>query len=159
MANENEQVGHSLQVLNQTMRRYIDIFTHKLENDELLGTSPWILHFIAANSDHPVYVRDIEKHFNYTRSSSSKIIDMLARKGYVERFPGETDGRLRRLVLTPKAEAMLATIRQDHELFETELLRGFTANEIRTVQLFLGRMNMNLDIAIERQKMQKEGLS
>ncbi len=154
------QVGHALQVLNHTTRRFLDLFSHKKENDELLGTTPWVLHFIAANRGHPVYLRDVERHFGISRSSASKTVDLLVRRDFVERHAGDTDARLRRLTLTPKAEALLETIQQDRSFFESELLKGFTANEIQTVLGYLDRMKKNLDTAIEvRQKNQKEGLS
>ena len=123
------QVGHALHVLNHTTRRFLDMFSHKKENDELLGTGPWVLHYIAANREHPVYMRDVERH------------------------AGDTDARLRRLTLTPKAEALLNTIEEDQRFYENELLKGFTANEIQTVLGYLDRMRSNLDTAIEnRQK-------
>lgn len=147
------QVGHALHVLNHTTRRFLDMFSHKKENDELLGTGPWVLHYIAANREHPVYMRDIERHFGISRSSASKTIDLLARRGFVERHAGDTDARLRRLTLTPKAEALLNTIEEDQRFYENELLKGFTANEIQTVLGYLDRMRSNLDTAIEnRQK-------
>ena len=104
------QVGHALHVLNHATRRFVDMFSHKKENDELLGTGPWVLHFIAANRSHPVYLRDVERHFGVSRSSASKTVDLLVRRGFVQRHAGDTDARLRRLTLTPKAEALLETI-------------------------------------------------
>ena len=154
------QVGHALHVLNHATRRFIDMFSHKKENDELLGTGPWVLHFIAANRSHPVYLRDVERHFGVSRSSASKTVDLLVRRGFVQRHAGDTDARLRRLTLTPKAEALLATIQEDQDAFERVLLKGFTANEIQTVTVYLNRMRENLSAAIEsQQNSQKEGLS
>ena len=98
-------------------------------------------------------MRDVERHFGISRSSASKTIDLLARRGFVERHAGDTDARLRRLTLTPKAEALLNTIEEDQRFYENELLKGFTANEIQTVLGYLDRMRSNLDTAIEnRQK-------
>lgn len=155
-----EQVGHSLHILNSTMRRFIDNYSHKQECDQLTGANMWVILFISENDGHPVYLRDVERHFGITRSTASKVVDLLVRKGYVERHTGETDARLRRLTLTPAAEALLETIRQDQEMMETELLRGFTANEVATVLSYLHRMKDNMDYAVlKRQKAEKEGLS
>lgn len=143
-------VGHALHVLNHTTRRYLDKFSHKKENDELLGTGPWVLHFIAASGGHPVYLRDVEKHFGISRSSASKTVDLLVRRGFVQRHAGDTDARLRRLTLTPKAESLLETIQEDHIAYESALLKGFTANEIQTVLGYLNRMKENLNNVIEK---------
>ncbi|MBQ2667021.1 MAG: MarR family transcriptional regulator [Clostridia bacterium] len=156
----NDQVGHALHALNATMKRFIDNYSHKKENELLTGANTWVLHYIATNRDHPVYLRDVERQFGITRSSASKIVDLLVRKGFVERHTGDTDARLRRLTLTDKAEALLETIQQDNEMLETELLRGFSPNEIQTVLSYLHRMKNNIDAAgTKRQQAKKEGLS
>ena len=100
----------------------------------------------------------MERHFGVTRSTASKVVDLLVRKGFVERHIGETDSRLRRLTLTKQAEDLLQTINEDHEMLESVLTRGFTANEVRTLHAYLQRMQNNIDTAaLERQKTQKEG--
>lgn len=156
----HDPVGHALHVLNRTTRRFMDAYSHKQETELLIGPNTWVLHYIAENDDHPVYLRDIERHFGISRSSASKIVDLLVRRDFVERHAGETDARLRRLSLTPKAEALLETIRRDQQIFEDELLNGFTPNEIQTVLGYLNRMKENIDAAYnKRQQNKKEGLS
>lgn len=148
-----EHVGHALYKLDVTLRRFIENYSHKQENDRLTGANAWVIQFIADNRGAPVYMRDIERRFGITRSSASKIVDSLVRRGFVERHAGETDARLRRLTLTPQAEALLQVIRDDHEMLEGVLLRGFTQNEIDTLLRYLNRMKDNIDIAVlERQK-------
>ena len=101
---EKEPIGHALHVLDTTMRRYIDTYSHKKEHENLTGTNTWVIQFIADHKDGPVYLRDIERRFGITRSTASKVVDMLVRNGFVERHTGETDARLRRLTLTAKSE-------------------------------------------------------
>ena len=152
-----ESIGHALHALDNTMRRFIDTYSHKQENEQLTGANVWVIQFIADNRDGPVYMRDVERRFGITRSTASKVVDMLAKKGFVERHIGETDGRLRRLTLTPAAEAIVDTIRANHEMMENVLLRGFTANECTTLLSYLNRMKLNVDFAMaQRQKTQKE---
>ena len=74
-----------------------------------------------------VYLRDIERRFGITRSTASKVVDMLVRNGFVERHTGETDARLRRLTLTEKSENLLADIRADHEAMEAVLTKRLHA--------------------------------
>lgn len=156
----HDHVGHALHILNHATRRFMDAFSHKQENELLIGTNTWILHYIAENGDHPVYLRDVERHFGISRSSASKNVDLLVRGDYVRRHAGETDARLRRLTLTPKAEALLDTIRKDRQLYEDELLKGFTPGEIETLLGYLSRMKENIETACNtRQQEKKEGLS
>ena len=153
-----ESIGHALHALNSKTHRFIDTYLHKRENDQLTGANTWVIHFIAEHRGSPVYLRDVERHFGVTRSTASKVVDLLVRKGFVERHIGETDSRLRRLTLTKQAEDLLQTINEDHEMLESVLTRGFTANEVRTLHAYLQHMQNNIDTAaLERQKTQKEG--
>ena len=54
---EKEPIGHALHVLDTTMRRYIDTYSHKKEHESLTGTNTWVIQFIADHKDGPVYLR------------------------------------------------------------------------------------------------------
>ena len=139
---EKEPIGHALHVLDTTMRRYIDTYSHKKEHENLTGTNTWVIQFIADHKDGPVYLRDIERRFGITRSTASKVVDMLVRNGFVERHTGETDARLRRLTLTEKSENLLADIRADHEK--------------ETMLTYLRRAKINVDAAFAEKQQKKE---
>ena len=153
---EKEPIGHALHVLDTTMRRYIDTYSHKKEHENLTGTNTWVIQFIADHNDGPVYLRDIERRFGITRSTASKVVDLLVRSGFVERHTGETDARLRRLTLTEKAEDLLADIRADHEALESVLTKGFTQNEKETMISYLRRAKLNIDAAFIEKQQKKE---
>ena len=44
---EKEPIGHALHVLDTTMRRYIDTYSHKKEHENLTGTNTWVIQFIG----------------------------------------------------------------------------------------------------------------
>ena len=71
---EKEPIGHALHVLDTTMRRYIDTYSHKKEHENLTGTNTWVIQFIADHKGGPVYLRDIERRFGITRSTASKVV-------------------------------------------------------------------------------------
>ena len=103
-----------------------------------------------------MYLRDIERRFGITRSTASKVVDMLVRNGFVERHTGETDARLRRLTLTEKSENLLADIRADHEAMEAVLTKGFTQNEKRNHALLFAARKINVDAAFAEKQQKKE---
>ena len=119
-------------------------------------TSPAQTHGSSSHKDGPVYLRDIERRFGITRSTASKVVDMLVRNGFVERHTGETDARLRRLTLTEKSENLLADIRADHEAMEAVLTKGFTQNEKETMLTYLRRAKINVDAAFAEKQQKKE---
>ncbi len=147
-----EEVGHALFRLNSTLRRFIDSNTHNREHEPLNGPSMWLLRFLAENRDAAVYMKDVEKRFGLTRSTASKTVDLLVRNGLIERRTDEKDMRLRRLILTRRAESLLEDICRDHMLVESTLTQGFAEEEKIQVLHYLERMRENIDNAASRRQ-------
>lgn len=143
-----EEVGHALLSVHGLMHRFIDSCTHKQKAEPLPRLGMWLIHYLDDNRGAPVYMRDVERRLGMTRSTASKLIDQLDRAGLVRREADARDMRLRRLVLTEKAEAFLQTAHEDHALVESTLTRGFTEAETAEVLRYLDRMRENIDAAL-----------
>ena len=62
------------------------------------------------------------------------------------------DKRLRRLVLTPKAEEVKRLMDADHSSFEETLRRGFSESELQTLFSLLDRLKENLKRMDQREE-------
>ena len=62
----------------------------------------WIVEYLYTHRDSPVFQRDIERDFSITRSTVTNILQLMERKGYIERQSVPQDARLKMLVLTEK---------------------------------------------------------
>ena len=60
----------------------------------------WIIEYLYRHRDEPVFQRDIEREFSITRSTVTNILQLMERKGYIERQSVPQDARLKKLVLT-----------------------------------------------------------
>ena len=60
----------------------------------------WIIEYLYRHRDTPVFQRDIEREFSITRSTVTNILQLMERKGYIERRSVPQDARLKQLVLT-----------------------------------------------------------
>ena len=60
----------------------------------------WIIGYLYRHRDTPVFQRDIEREFSITRSTVTNILQLMERKGYIERRSVPQDARLKQLVLT-----------------------------------------------------------
>ena len=60
----------------------------------------WIIEYLYRHRDTPVFQRDIEREFSITRSTVTNILQLMERKGYIERRSVPQDARLKKLVLT-----------------------------------------------------------
>ena len=69
----------------------------------------------------------------------------MEQKGLVERQMVPSDARLRKLVLTPKAEEISTLFESDRILLEETLMQGFSEDEKQTLLSFIVRMKTNLE--------------
>ena len=60
----------------------------------------WIIEYLYRHRNTPVFQRDIEREFSITRSTVTNILQLMERKGYIERQSVPQDARLKRLILT-----------------------------------------------------------
>ena len=60
----------------------------------------WIIEYLYRHRNTPVFQRDIEREFSITRSTVTNILQLMERKGYIERRSVPQDARLKQLVLT-----------------------------------------------------------
>lgn len=70
-------------------------------------------------------LNELAAHLYLDKSTTSRVVDALERKGYVERSPHPKDGRALLLVATKKGQALYGTIREGLVADERSLLAGF----------------------------------
>ena len=95
------------QVIPAQIRRVDNLIFRKInqfarENDVEQATPMhgWIIGYLYRHRDTPVFQRDIEREFSITRSTVTNILQLMERKGYIERRSVPQDARLKQLVLT-----------------------------------------------------------
>ena len=114
------------QVIPAQMRRVNNLIFRKINqfsraNGVEQGTPMhgWIVEYLYAHRDAPVFQRDIERDFSITRSTVTNILQLMERKGYIERQSVPQDARLKMLVLTEKVrefhEKTMLSLRQTVE--------------------------------------------
>ena len=95
----------------------------------------WIMEYLYRHSETPVFQRDIEREFSITRSTVTNILQLMERKGYIERQSVPQDARLKRLVLTEKGacihEKTMQSLHQTDEFVESLLTPEENAELLR----------------------------
>ncbi len=99
----------------------------------------------CSQAETPVYQRDLEETFHITRSSVTGIVQLMERKGYIQRRSVQGDGRLKELTLTPRGiqackQAMVA-FRQ----VEALAIQGLTPEQVDTFHALCDHIQNNLD--------------
>ena len=95
----------------------------------------WIIEYLYRHRDEPVFQRDIEREFSITRSTVTNILQLMERKGYIQRLSVPQDARLKRLVLTEKGacirEKTMQALHQTDEFVESLLTPEENAELLR----------------------------
>lgn len=146
--NENNDIGMRLRMVNNAVRRFIDRNSElKKELENMTCSNGWII----AHLDHMervgkvVYQRDFEENFGITRSTVSKVLKLLEKKGMIERAPVSHDGRMKRIMMTAKSREISRKMREEYERTEKQLASGFTNEELKTLCGFLDRLQSNVE--------------
>lgn len=137
-------VHTELRSLSHLIYRFIENLPNKKRVDSMTGTNGCIIGYLAENSERDVFQRDIEKHFGITRSTASKVINLMEQKGLVERESVSYDARLKKLTLTDKSKSISHLMSEDMILVDGILTENFTREEKDALCGYLERMKANI---------------
>ncbi|MBQ9409236.1 MAG: MarR family transcriptional regulator [Clostridia bacterium] len=139
-------IGVELRRLSNLTCRYFDQLANKKRVEAITGTNGWIISYIARMNEkgEDVFQRDLEARFGVTRSTASKVVNLMVQKGLIEQQGVPGDKRLKKLCLTERAMEVKLLMDENRRGFEQTLRRGFSDEEIATLFSFLDRLQENL---------------
>lgn len=133
----------AIRTLHNVINRYLAV-TRPREAEGLSGANIDIICYLARHADCDVFPQDVERRFGITRSTSSRVLSLMERKGLVVRKPVPQDARLKKIVLTDKARGINDALHSNAVAMEALLLQGLTDDEIRGFMHTLDVMQTNL---------------
>jgi DNA-binding MarR family transcriptional regulator len=140
-----KRIGIELKTLSNLVMRYMENNSNKKTVDKITGRNAWIIAYLDRNSDRDVYQRDLEKEFGITRSTASKVVNLMVQKDLIERQSVSQDARLKKMVLTEKANEIAKLMKEDGDRLECRLTEGFSENELGILFSFIERMKSNME--------------
>lgn len=102
-------------------------------------------YILVEGARRPVYPKDIEKEFDLRSSTVTGALTALETEGLIARVPDERDGRLKKLVFTPKADGIRAALQGEIEETEKRMLQGISEKEKAVFLELAERMLKNLE--------------
>lgn len=115
-----------------------------MEVESLSGGNIDIITFLARHSEREIFPQDVERRFGITRSTSSRVLALMERKGLIVRESVPRDARLKKIVLTDKSRDIAEALRTSAIAMEGILLQGLSDDEIREFMHVLDVMQTNL---------------
>ncbi len=73
-----------------------------------------------------IFPQDVERRFGITRSTSSRVLALMERKGLIVRESVPRDARLKKIVLTDKSRDIAEALRANAVAMEGILLQGLS---------------------------------
>ena len=143
--NQHKHIGFEIKTLSNLIKRQFDQSSNKKEIDNLTGTNGWVIGYLANNQHRDVFQKDLELEFSIRRSTASKILQLMEKKGFIKRESVEYDARLKKLVLTEKALEVHAIAQQGINQLEKKISKGLTNEEIETFFKIAEKIKKNLE--------------
>lgn len=141
-----ETIGHAVKSLNNEIRRLIEKRASEDGKDNVAtGMQGWIIGFVHHKNRQgtDIFQRDIENEFHIRRSTATGILQLMEKNELILRQPVPYDARLKKLVLTPKAEEHHRRIHKGIEKVDQQLRQGLTKSELATFFELMGKIMNN----------------
>lgn len=139
-----KHIGVELRSLSHLIMRQIEKDPRKQAIDAITGTNGWIIGYLLEQEGQAVYQKDLEAEFGITRSTASKVVILMEKKGLIVRKSVAHDARLKKLELTPRAKELGEIMKTHQEQTEHRLMRGFSEEETATLFCYIQRMKENM---------------
>lgn len=144
MADKERSVGKEIKRLANYIRRSAECSEHTRVCGDMSMSNSWLIMYLYDHRDEDVFQKDVELEFSIRRSTSSSIISLMEKKGYIERVSVEQDARLKKLVLTTKALEQCDMITKNMNDFEKSLIEGISKDELNVFFSVLDKIVANI---------------
>ena len=143
---QKRAIGFEIKAISNIIRRELNTTFSSPEFGGLTGTQNAMMGYIMdASKEQDVFQRDVEKEFDVRRSTATVMLQGLEQKGYICRLPVEQDARLKKIVVTEKAQKQQERVRHEIDLFHEKMEKGFTEEEREQLFYLLNKIKKNLE--------------
>lgn len=146
--NEINDLGKLIGHTSILFRRHLDnaISCVAAEDSETISCRNfWILRYLDTHRDQDVFQKDLESAFKIRRSTVSKTVELMEQKQLLVRQSVNGDARKKRLLLTPKADAILAEMAKAVDALERDVRAIFSPQDYDTIMRLLRQLCVFLD--------------
>ena len=137
-------IGYEIKALSNLMRRKMWEQAGRPDCDEFTEMQGMVLGFLCRNRDQEIFQKTLEEGFSIRRSTASRLLKNMEAEGLIVRLPVSRDARLKRVMVTPKAEALNQQAAIRIQYVEAALTRGLTQAELDQFMATVEKLKHNL---------------
>lgn len=131
--------------LGNILRRYVDNSNGIKYAEKYTGSNCWVLGFLFHNGDREIFQKDIEDAFSIRRSTVSRTIKLMEKKGLIKRESVDYDARLKKIVLTEKAMEINELIENDMRTMGEKFADNLTDEEVEQFSCIITKIRKNFE--------------
>ncbi len=150
-------IGGEVRKLQNLLSREIDSYVRSLgsTSDLISGPNMFICKYIIEHEDEDIHQCDLEKVLQTTKSTCSKVLSTMERKGLIERVSA-SDNRCKKIVITDYGRNLINEFDKKIYAHDKTLVEGLSNEEVET---FLHCLDVIKDNCLKSEKETKNKLS
>ena len=123
------QLGFEIRTLNNCVKRFFQA-TKPPELQQSTGVHGWAIKYFYENRNKDIFQRDFEERFSIRRSTATNMLKLMEKNGLIVRKSVESDARLKKIILTDKAEDILKIIDEDIKRREKRMRENISKKDL-----------------------------
>ncbi len=141
---QRQDLGYHIRIMSNLLKRRVLTLESTMEGDSSTAMQGRIMGYLHQHRQEEIFQRDLEEAFQIRRSTASRILTRMEEQGLIRRESVVRDARLRKLVLTEKAEELRSAVAERIRAMEGILAAGLTSAEVEQFLTIAGKIEHNL---------------
>ena len=128
---------------NLVKRKFSNVPGVNLQNSTCIHG--WIVEYLIKNKDKDIFQRDFEEKFAMRRSTASRMLRLMEDNNMIIRQSVGQDARLKKIVLTDKAQQMHEVMMSHFLNLEEKMRDGISEEDLKIFFAVIDQVKKNLE--------------
>ncbi|NLQ48090.1 MarR family winged helix-turn-helix transcriptional regulator [Streptococcus mutans] len=125
--------------------RYIQELSKSHGVEHLFGPQGWTVMFLKDNQGKEIFIKDIEKRLDISKSVTSNLIKRMEKNGFISVIPSRKDRRYKQIVLTPLGQEKAGKITVFLTDLKKLLLKDISQEDLSVARKVFKQIKQNLE--------------
>lgn len=140
-----DEIGFQVRGLSNLLKRSVDRYASHEADRPTTAMQGWVIGYLYENRDKDIFQKDVQQRFSVQRSTATGILKLMEKNGLIVRSSVESDARLKKITLTPKAVEMHEQIINGIKSVEEKVNTALTPEERQTFISLCQKIRSNLE--------------
>lgn len=137
-------IGFQVRIVNNMFMRHMENLALTHGEEAASVSHGWVLGYLCRNKDKDIYQKDLEKEFNLSRATVTKILKLLEERGCIERQSVDFDARLKKIILLEKGIMIHKMSYDDVIMTENLMAKNISKEDLEVFNRVMEQVMKNL---------------